>query len=132
MPKQAPRAAKILVVEDSETLRFLFKEYFSEYPEITVDLAEDGAKALNKFEDCAYDLIFMDLKIPVLNGYETAKKMRQAETAQGRPRSPIIAISAFGMPEEVQKSLDAGCDGHLTKPIKKHDLLAFVFERLKT
>lgn len=131
-PGKAPRAAKILVVEDSETLRFLFKEYFSEYPEIAVDLAEDGAKALNKFEDCTYDLIFMDLKIPVLNGYETAKKMRQAEAAQGRPRSLIIAISAFGMPEEVQKSLEAGCDGHLTKPIKKHDLLAFVFERLKT
>ena len=124
--------ARILFVEDSETLRYLFKEYFSGHPEITVDLAEDGGKALQMFENSDYDLVFMDLKIPVLNGYDTSRKMRETEAATGRGHTRIIAVSAFGMPEEIKMSMEAGCDGHMTKPIKKDELLAFVGEHLRT
>ncbi|MFA5104618.1 MAG: PAS domain S-box protein [Candidatus Margulisiibacteriota bacterium] len=124
--------AKILFVEDSETLRFLFKEYFSDLPEITVDVAEDGGKAVNMYEKGVYDIIFMDLKIPVLNGYEATKKIREIEKLSNRAHTPIIAVSAFCMPEEIQKTIEAGCDGHLTKPIKRDELLSFVFEHLKT
>ncbi len=126
------KPSKILFVEDSETLRFLFKEYFAGHPEITVDLAEDGRKAVRMFENNSYDLVFMDLKIPLLNGYEATKKIREIEKTAKRPHTPIIAVSAFGMPEEVQRSLACGCDEHLTKPIKKDELLYFVFKRLKT
>ncbi len=124
--------ARILFVEDSETLRYLFKEYFSGHPEITVDLAEDGGKALQMFENSDYDLVFMDLKIPVLNGYDTSRKMRETEAATGRGHTRIIAVSAFGMPEEIKMSMEARCDGHMTKPIKKDELLAFVGEHLRT
>lgn len=124
--------AKILFVEDSETLRFLFKEYFSDHPEITVDLAEDGRKAVRLFESNLYDIVFMDLKIPLLNGYEATKKMRGIEKSSDRAHTPIIAISAFGMPEEIKRSSECGCDAHLTKPIKKEELLSFVSSHLKT
>ena len=129
--RPAIKGGRILFVEDSETLGFLYKEFFSDFPEISIDLAEDGGKAVNMFEKGSYDIIFMDLKIPVLNGYEVTQKMRETERLTGRERTLIIAVSAFGMPEEIQKTVEAGCDGHLTKPIKKDELLSFVFERLK-
>jgi len=128
--RSAGKAIRLLFVEDSEPLRFLFKEYFKGIKEVKTDFAEDGAKSLALFNKNSYDMIFMDLKIPVINGYQATRTIRETEKKLGRPRTTIIAISAFALPEEIDRSIDAGCDGHLTKPIMKKDLLAFIIKHL--
>jgi len=121
---------RLLFVEDSEPLRFLFKEYFKGIKEVKTDFAEDGAKGLDLFNKNSYDMIFMDLKIPVINGYQATRTIRDTEKKLGKPRTTVIAISAFALPEEIERSIEAGCDGHLTKPIMKKDLLAFIVKHL--
>ncbi len=120
-----PRKIKVLLVEDSETLRFLFNEYFISEENIELDCAEDGEKAIELFKKNDYDIVLMDLKIPKINGFEATKLIRQIEK-QNNKHTPVIVISAFGMSEEISKALESGCDEHLTKPIKKKDLLRII------
>ncbi len=61
--------------------------------------------------------------MPVMDGYTATRAIRQWEAREGRKPTPIIALTAFALKEDEQKSLEAGCDTHLTKPIKKKTLL---------
>jgi CheY-like chemotaxis protein len=65
----------------------------------------------------------MDLQMPVMDGYTATRVIREWESRSALPPTPIIALTAFALKEDVQKSLDAGCDAHLSKPIKKAVLL---------
>ncbi|HAJ25996.1 MAG TPA: hybrid sensor histidine kinase/response regulator, partial [Syntrophus sp. (in: bacteria)] len=58
-------------------------------------------------------------QMPVMDGYEATRAIRSWEEAQGRERTTIIALTAHALKEDLQKSIDAGCDAHLTKPLKK-------------
>ena len=62
--------------------------------------------------------------MPVMDGLSATRAIRDWETTEGRPRTPIIALTAHAIREDAEKSLQAGCDAHLTKPIKKATLLA--------
>src|SRR3989475_10821152 len=88
-----------------------------------LDLADNGAIAVAKFRARGFDLVLMDMQMPVLDGYAATRKIRQWEEEIGRPPTPIIALTAFALQEEIRKSLDAGCTAHLTKPSKKATLL---------
>ena len=68
----------------------------------------------------------MDIKMPVMDGYTATGKIRQWETQNRVKTTPIIALSAHALTEDRQKSLDAGLNDHLTKPIKKSDLLVAI------
>jgi CheY-like chemotaxis protein len=68
----------------------------------------------------------MDMHMPVMDGYTATEQIRDWERLHGRQPIPILALTAFGMKEEVQKSLDAGCTAHLVKPIRKATLLAAI------
>jgi len=70
-----------------------------------------------------YDLIFMDVQMPVMDGYTATGHIRDWETEHHLRPSVIVALTAHALQEDEQKSLDAGCDGHLTKPIKKQEIL---------
>ena len=118
-------ALRILLAEDSEDNRTLVLRYLSGTPH-RVDIAGDGEEALEKFTEGVYDLVLMDMQMPVMDGYTAARAIRHWEEARGRQPAPVLALTAHALRDDSAKSLDAGCDDHLTKPIKKHTLLAAI------
>jgi PAS domain S-box-containing protein len=126
-PAKDQRALRILLAEDSQDNRLLVQSYLKRTPH-HLDLADNGAIAVAKFRARRFDLVLMDMQMPVVDGYAATRKIRQWEQEVGRPPTPIIALSAFALEEEIQKSLDAGCTAHLTKPIKKAILLNAIQE----
>ena len=87
----------------------------------------DGAEALAALRGGAaqggFDLVLMDMLMPVVDGLSATRQWRAIETAEGRPRTPIVALTANAFDTDVQQSLAAGCDAHLTKPISLAALL---------
>jgi len=116
------RSLRILLVDDSEDNRALVSAYLRHTPH-TVALAEDGAAAVERFQEGGFDLVLMDMQMPVMDGCRATRAIRAWEASSGRPRTPILALSAYAFSEEKERSLDAGCDAHLTKPIRKQALL---------
>lgn len=125
---EAPTSAlRILLVEDSEDNRFLIRNYLANSAHHITE-ACDGSEAVDLACSATepFDLILMDMQMPVMDGYEATRRIRAYETKAGIERTRIIALTAYALNEEIQKSIDAGCDAHLTKPIKKKTLLAAI------
>jgi CheY-like chemotaxis protein len=91
-------------------------------------MAENGAVAVEAVKAGNFDIVFMDMQMPVMDGYTATREIRQWEKAQARTAVPIIALTAYALKEDEKKSLDAGCTGHMTKPIKKARLLEALAE----
>ncbi|UXR64870.1 response regulator [Bdellovibrio bacteriovorus] len=119
------RTARILVVDDTEDNRFLLLTYLKKLP-FEVVQAENGKDAVDKVLAEPFDLILMDIQMPVMDGYAATRKIREWEQQNSTKATPIIAVSANAMAEDVQKSLDVGCSEHMTKPIKKSALLEMI------
>ncbi|MFQ6030810.1 MAG: response regulator, partial [Dehalococcoidia bacterium] len=79
--------------------------------------------AVAKFKSGSYDLVLMDVQMPVMDGYVATQLIRQWEREQGTEPTPIVALTANALREDEQKSLDAGCNTHIAKPIKRATLL---------
>ncbi|PLX06302.1 MAG: hypothetical protein C0596_17675 [Marinilabiliales bacterium] len=104
---------KVLVVEDSETNILLFKHIlYSILPDCEIIEAEDGTKGLDNYKIYNPDLIFMDIHMPEMSGYDVAKEIRKTDNF-----TPIIAISAGTLSEEREKSHNVGMNEYLTKPV---------------
>ena len=84
-----------------------------------IDEAENGALAVNKFTSRKYDIVLMDMYMPVVDGYEATAAIRKWERENKAARTPIIALTAAAMSGDMERSLDAGCDFHVTKPVSK-------------
>jgi len=125
VPEEEPRRLRILLVDDSDDNRFLMAAYFKNTPH-EVEMAENGAQAVEKFQAGDYDLVFMDMQMPVMDGYTATRRIRAWERERGRRHTPVIALTAYALKDDMEKSLAAGCDDHLTKPIKKAKLLETV------
>ncbi|AHI04922.1 two component sensor histidine kinase [Bdellovibrio bacteriovorus W] len=108
----------ILIVDDTDDNRFLLQTYLKKLPYI-VHQASDGQEAIEAVFKNDFDLILMDIQMPVMDGYEATRRIREWETSLGKSPVPIIAVSANAMAEDIQKSMDAGCTEHATTPIKK-------------
>jgi len=93
---------------------------------IELDPAENGVIAIEKFKSGQYDLVFMDMQMPVMGGFEATRGIRSFEKSKGVEKTPVIALSAFSTKEEIQHSLDAGCSDHLTKPIMQNELVDMI------
>jgi signal transduction histidine kinase/CheY-like chemotaxis protein len=106
----------ILVVEDSPTNQVLIKSLL-ERSGLHVTIAEDGNEALQKVLTQQFDLIFMDMMMPHMNGYEAAKELRKEGI-----KTPVIAVTANVMKGDDKKCLEAGCDDYLAKPIDRREL----------
>lgn len=119
------RPLRILLVEDNEDNRLIILTFLKQTPH-TVVTAENGVEALAEVTSGRYDLIFMDMQMPVMDGYTATGKIREWEMDTGTRRTPIVALTAHAMKEDEFKSLAAGCDRHLTKPIKKAVLLEVI------
>lgn len=113
---------RILLVDDIEFNRILIKEYLKETNHIIVE-AENGIKAIEEAKRGDYDLILMDIQMPIMDGYSATKEIRKWEKETNHQHIPIIAVTAYAMKEEVEKSYEVGCDQHLSKPILKENLM---------
>ncbi|MDF0644720.1 MAG: PAS domain S-box protein [Nitrospira sp.] len=111
------REARILLAEDSVESQHVMRLYLSRTPH-HLDCAESGTSVVEAFKSSRYDLVLMDLHMPDIDGYEATRRIRAWEKEQDLPRTPIVALTADGFAESRQKSLAAGCDDFLTKPIK--------------
>jgi CheY-like chemotaxis protein len=105
-----------LVVEDNPTNQFVVTLFLRKLG-VTHDLVARGAEALAALAERRYDLVLMDIEMPVLDGYATTRALRQREAAQGSPRTPVIALSADAFPDSRRRAGEAGMDDFLTKPI---------------
>ncbi len=79
--------------------------------------------AFEKFKSNQYDMVFMDVQMPEIDGLAATRLIRKWEKENHRTATPIIALTASALEEDVQRTLTAGCDLHLSKPIKKSVLL---------
>jgi len=121
----------ILVVDDSPDNRNLISLYLKK-TSITFSMAEDGEEAVEKNKAEHFDLILMDLQMPIMDGYTAIKTIRAWEEKNKKNRVPIIALSAYAFKEEVDKSFAAGANEHLTKPIKKKKLFTSILRYKNT
>ena len=109
-------------MEDNGDNRLLFCAFLKNTVH-TVEIAGNGAEAVEKCKTGRYDLVFMDVQMPVMDGYAATEKIREREMKTGAGRTPVIALTAHAMKDDERRSLAAGCDRHLTKPLKKSVLL---------
>jgi signal transduction histidine kinase/CheY-like chemotaxis protein len=115
---------RILLAEDIEINRLIVYELLS-LTGLSIDEAEDGRKAVEAFSASPkgyYDIILMDIQMPVLDGYEAAREIRALDRADAKT-VPIIAMTANAYKEDVEQALAAGMNGHLAKPIDKPALM---------
>ncbi len=103
--------SKVLLVDDSQENQICVK-FLLEKNGINVDVASDGREAIDKIHSGDYDVILMDVQMPVLNGYDATRELRE----EGY-KKPIVALTAHAMAEDYERSLNAGCDAHITKPV---------------
>ncbi|UVT14419.1 MAG: response regulator [Nitrospira sp.] len=116
------RALRVLLVEDSPDNQLLVRSYLKQ-TDCFLDVADHGAIALDKFKSEHYDVILMDMHMPVMDGYTATKAIRSWERDHDLPPTPIIALTALALKEEGARIIEAGCNTHLTKPVKKSTLL---------
>ncbi|MBF0622690.1 MAG: response regulator, partial [Magnetococcales bacterium] len=119
------RPLRILLVDDSDDNRLLVQVYLKKEPH-SIDIAENGQLAVEAHIKHHYDLIFMDMQMPVMDGYTATREIRAWEKQYGHAPVPIVALTAFAMREDIQKTLDAGCSMHITKPFKKRHLVTAI------
>ncbi len=117
-----PSLLSILLVEDMEDNQVLITLLLKTSP-YRVDVADNGAVGVGKFQSGRYDLVLMDIQMPVMDGYEAVRTMRAWEAEQGRDAAPIIALTASAFKEDIEKAQAAGFTAHLAKPITKQSLL---------
>ena len=124
-PSKTPtslRPLRILLVDDLEDNRDLVILFLKNLP-YTVETAVNGREAVEKVQTTSYDIVLMDVQMPIMDGLQATTTIREWERAKGRRPIPIIALTAQALTEEREKSLAAGYTAHLTKPTKKPDLL---------
>ena len=115
---------RILLAEDNELNREIAEEVIGQTG-VTVESVENGRKALERFEEMPehyYDLIFMDIQMPVMNGYEATQAIRKLPRRDAAG-IPIVAMTANAFAEDIQRSKNAGMNEHLTKPLDVGQLM---------
>ena len=121
-PVAAGAPLRILLAEDSSDNELLIRSYLKR-TEHLITSAENGAEAVEAFKEGVFDVVLMDIQMPVLDGYGATRLIRSWEREHGRAPTPVYALTAHALREHEEKSREVGCDGHLTKPIKKGRLL---------
>jgi PAS domain S-box-containing protein len=115
---------RLLLVEDVEVNREIVNALLED-SQIDVDCAEDGLQAVEMFtgNPGRYNIIFMDVQMPVMDGYEATRRIRASDIPEAKT-IPIIALTANVFREDIEKALEAGMDGHLGKPLNHKEMLA--------
>jgi CheY-like chemotaxis protein len=118
--------AKILLVEDNEMNRDMLSRRLTRKG-FEIVIAVDGQQGVDMADSEAPDIILMDLSLPVLDGWEASRRLKEGE---GTKHIPIIALSAHAMESDSEKALAAGCDDYDTKPVDLPRLLGKIEQLL--
>ena len=116
---------RILLVDDSEDNRVLILSYLKR-AHATIDIAENGRIGVDKFLAGPYDLVLMDVEMPVMDGYEATREIRRTEKKNAAPPTPVLALTAHARADLETKGFEAGFTDLLTKPIRLVSLLEAV------
>ena len=128
----APRtgdAAACCVAEDNPVNQRIAQQLLRKR-KLPVTLADDGRQAVDAFQAGRFDLVLMDVQMPEMDGFEAVAAIRALEHAQGRPHTPIVAVTAHAMVGDRERCLDAGMDAYLSKPLRRQLLFELVDELL--
>jgi two-component system, sensor histidine kinase and response regulator len=125
MIRESLRSLKVLLVEDHPVNQKLAVGLLSRWGHETV-VAADGQAGVDAFNAQAFDVILMDIQMPVMSGLEATRCIRAIEQQQDKPRIPIIAMTANAMQGDREICLEAGMDDYIAKPIKAKELQAML------
>ena len=114
---------RVLVAEDNAVNQLVIKTLLGQAG-IALQVVSDGAQALDAWRAGAWDLVLMDVQMPVMDGIAATRQIRAEEALAGRPRTPILGLTANAMAHQVAEYAAAGMDGHVAKPINTEDLFA--------
>ena len=123
METLALSGVKVLSVDDAIDNQLLVKKILQRHG-AEVETAANGAEGYEKAITGKFDIVLMDIQMPVLDGYRATEKLRE----NGFTR-PIIAITAFASPQDREKCLQAGCDDYMPKPINSAELVQMILDR---
>jgi CheY-like chemotaxis protein/PAS domain-containing protein len=118
-------AVRVLVADDNPTNRKVIELMLAAAGASTISV-EDGQAAVDAWRTTPFDVVLMDLRMPVMDGLEAIRAIRSEETTSGRARTPIVVLSANTAPADRAASAQAGADGHIGKPIRADDLLTAI------
>ncbi|MGD9225197.1 MAG: response regulator [Desulfobacterales bacterium] len=127
------QGARLLLVEDNEINQQVAKEIL-EGAGLNISIANNGQEAVDAVKENNYDAVLMDVQMPVMDGYTATKTIRKWESGmrnKGKAQIPIIAMTAHAMAGDEDKSLQAGMNGHVTKPIDPDQLFATLQKWIK-
>ncbi|MDD4004189.1 MAG: ATP-binding protein [Elusimicrobiaceae bacterium] len=116
------RKLKILIVEDSRDNIMIIRAFLKKQSH-TLTECYNGKEAVEAFRRERFDLILMDIQMPVMDGYTATRLIREHEQEGNLPRTPIVVLSAYSTSEEQQRALELGCDRYLTKPLTRTGVL---------
>lgn len=116
------RPWQVLVAEDNKTNRLVLHHLLKRYP-LVISMVDDGAQAVTAYRSGAYDIVLMDVNMPVMGGLEAAAVIRAYEDEAGLPHCPVIALTANAMTHQVEEYLRRGIDAHVAKPVKRDVLI---------
>jgi len=116
-PSSLGRRLSLLAVDDNAINRIVMKDML-EPLDIDLTLVDNGADAIAAWRARYFDAILLDIHMPVLSGHDVAREIRKIEAEEGRPATPIIAVSASVMKSEVEACLESGMNAHVAKPIE--------------
>ena len=129
--KPPPQATpwRVLLCEDSQDNAFLVTAYLAGSDYI-LEHAEDGKAGFDRFKSGAFDVVLMDMQMPVLDGHAATRRIREWEAAQSRRPTPILALTAHAQTQAIKRCEECGCTAFLSKPIRKATLLAALAKHL--
>ncbi len=116
---------RILIAEDSADNRILVQAYLKGGPYI-LTFVDDGQAAVDEVTRRSFDLVLMDVQMPVMDGLTATRAIRELERERGNPATPIVALTAHAGQKDIEMSIVAGCDSHLSKPISKPKLVGAI------
>lgn len=119
-------ALRILVAEDNPTNQLVLQHLLAAFGDVALTIVDDGSAALEAYEREPWDLVLMDINMPVLDGVRATAGIRSREAETGRPRVPILALTANAMSHQVSGYLAAGLDGVVAKPVSAGQLFTAI------
>ena len=123
-------ALRVLAAEDNDVNRLVLQTLLHQVG-LTPTIVADGAQALAAWESDTWDIVLMDIQMPVMDGPTACRRIREREAATGRARTPIIALTANAMAHQVAEYRAAGMDGFVPKPIEIGQLFAAMNDALE-
>ena len=126
-PCAEERPVRVLLADDHPTNRRVV-EVILDQVGVEIVSVEDGSQALTAFRAQAFDLVLMDMQMPVMDGLTAIREIRRHEAAVGSQRTPVVLLTANALPEHVAAGVAAGADRHISKPFNAVDLIELVVD----